>query len=354
MRRLRVLVAVAAVVAFFAVVAELASPPQPPRGRVSVSARTCDRFAAPGGSDRAKGTRAAPVRSVTRLAALLRPGETGCLRAGTYYEDVALTAAGRPDAPIVLRSFPGERATLDGRLWLRRGADDVVVSDLDLDGRPAQGANADGLPSPTVDAADDSFVRDDVTNDHTGICFVLGSLTFGRAVATTIAASRIHDCGRLPPTNKEHGIYVAHADRTVIESNWIYANADRGVQLYPDAQHTTVEHNVIDGNGEGIIFSGGGGQSSSGNLVAFNIITGATERADVESFYPPGTPPGSGNLVRGNCIRGGQPPVDTSAGGFTLAANTFADPRYRDTEARDYRLQPGSPCASIAPPPPPP
>ena len=50
-----------------------------------------------------------------------------------------------------------------------------------------------------------------------------------------IEHNRIHDCGELPATNFDHGVYVAEARDTVIRDNWIYSNADRGVQLYPDA-----------------------------------------------------------------------------------------------------------------------
>ena len=64
--------------------------------------------------------------------------------------------------------------------------------------------------------------------------------------------------GPLPSTNKDHGIYVTNAKDTVIRDNWIYDNVDRGIQLYPDAQHTRITGNVIDGNGEGVVFSGDG------------------------------------------------------------------------------------------------
>ena len=44
----------------------------------------CTRFAAPHGSDRGEGSSSLPFRTVQRLASTLAPGETGCLRAGTY------------------------------------------------------------------------------------------------------------------------------------------------------------------------------------------------------------------------------------------------------------------------------
>ena len=48
-----------------------------------------------------------------------------------------------------------------------------------------------------------------------------------------IERNRIHDCGELPATNHQHGIYVAHAIGTVIRDNWIYDNADRGFSFTP-------------------------------------------------------------------------------------------------------------------------
>ena len=59
----------------------------------------------------------------------------------------------------------------------------------------------------------------------------------------------------LPANNHEHGIYVEASDGAQIVDNWIYDNADRGVQLFPDAQGTYVARNVIDRNGQGVIFS---------------------------------------------------------------------------------------------------
>ena len=41
------------------------------------------------------------------------------------------------------------------------------------------------------------------------------------------------------------------------------------MQLFPDAQHTYVARNVIDGNGEGVVFS----RKSAGNIVENNVIS---------------------------------------------------------------------------------
>ena len=309
----------------------------PPRATAAAAAAVCDRVAAPGGSDRARGTLASPWRTVQRLVSRLRPGQRGCLRAGTYHQDVTIGTSG-----IVLGPLPGEDVTIVGRLWIRRRSSDDTLVDLRLDGR-----NRRGLPSPTVNGDRATFLRLDVTNRRTAVCFLLGSERYGRARGTTIRASRIHGCGVLPSVNRQHGIYVDQADDTHIVDNVIYDNADRGIQLYPNAQRTVIRGNIIDGNGEGIIFSGDGRAASSSNVVEGNVITNSRIRADVESWYPGDGPTGRGNRVRGNCVAGGTPAVDASGGGFLATANVEADPQYRDRLAHDFRLAPDSPCAAL-------
>jgi parallel beta-helix repeat protein len=256
----------------------------------------CDRVASTHGSDRAPGTARRPVRGVDRLIHLLKPGQTGCLRSGNYARDDQIRLSTRR---ITLTSYPGDRATIQGRVWLDRRADGAVVSRLDLDGR-----NSRGLPSPTINA-DRALLRgDDITNEHTGICVSVGNLgRYGRARGARIIGNSIHDCGRLPATNFDHGIYVAAADGTVIRDNRIYDNADRGIQLFPDAQGTRVTGNLIYANGEGVIFGGDESHASSGNLVARNVITNSRVRDNVESHWE--GRPGTGNVLRDNCIGGG-------------------------------------------------
>jgi parallel beta-helix repeat protein len=310
------------------------------------AATTCDRVASPTGSDSAAGTVAAPYRTTQKLVDSLSAGQTGCLRAGTYsFTSVKLTHGGIPVAPIKVTSYPNERAKLVGRLWVDVGANDVTFSNLDLDG-----TNPDGLPSPLVLGDDVTFTDDDVTNNHTGICFNVGAEGWEWAVAqrTVITRNRIHHCGRLPSTNHDHGIYLENTTDAHVTYNLIYQNADRGIQLYPNAQRTTISHNVIDRDGEGILFSGADGYASSDTVVTANIITNAVLRADVEAYWPSGNPVGHDNQVTNNCVFGGRSTIDTSAGGFTATANTFQDPQYVDGANGDYHLRSASPCLAVA------
>ncbi len=168
---------------------------------------TCTYVAAPSGSDSNPGTLAAPFQTAQKLVSTLQAGQTGCLRAGTYDQDVTFRTEGAATAPITLMSYPGETATIVGRMYVAEGADYTTLTDLEIDG-----SNASLLPSPTVDANHVTFSYDDVTDDHNGICFALGNATWGSATGTLITHDRIHDCGRLPATNYEHGIYVARRD----------------------------------------------------------------------------------------------------------------------------------------------
>jgi hypothetical protein len=303
----------------------------------------CGLVASSWGSDAAAGSPAAPFRTAQQLVDSLRPGETGCLRGGTYRENVRVSHGGAPGAPITLTSYPGDTATVVGRFWVSRGANNVTVTRLHLDGW-----NADRLPSPSINANYVTFSYDDVTSDHTANCFVLGS-DWGWASHPVIRYDRIHDCGVVPAQNHQHGIYDEMSTDARIEWNLIYDNADRGIQLYPDAQHTVVDHNVIDGNGEGFDFSGGDGSAASHANVYANLITNSILRYDVYSWYPRGNPIGVGNKFHRNCVYGGRMgTIDTSDGGFASFANKVANPQYVASRSNDFRLQATSPCLGMS------
>jgi hypothetical protein len=290
---------------------------------------------------------AEPGADAQEFAESLTPGQTGCFRAGNYsFEELKVTTPG-----VTLAAYPGEAATLSGRVWVARGADGVTFSGLTLDGR-----NARQLPSPSVNAADTTFDEVDVTSHHASICFKLGDSEYGRAVGTVIENSRIHDCGQFPNTNMQHGIYIGQSDGAVIRDNYIYDNADRGVQVYPDAQNTQIVDNVIDGNGEGIVISGDGTTASSGTVVHQNVISNSTVRWNVESSWPDGVV-GSDNQVTDNCTYagaaasnyydadGGILPKSEGGEGFVSSGNVVEKPQFVDPAGGDYRLAPGSGCS---------
>jgi parallel beta-helix repeat protein len=243
-------------------------------------------------------------------------------------------------------------ATVLGILSIADSANDLVFENLVLDGE-----NANATPSPQVNGDRITFRGDDVSNANSAICFVLGGSfeQYGRARDVVIERNRIHHCGRLPVTGHDHGIYVEGADNARITDNYIYANADWGIQLYPDANGSYIAYNVLDGNGAGLIFAGERAGSeyqhdyaSDNNTVEQNIISNSTVRYNLESWW--GGPIGVGNTAHDNCLWNGYlGNIDQTEGGFTAYNNTVADPRYINRQAYDYRLQPGSPCTGKGP-----
>jgi parallel beta-helix repeat protein len=341
---LRMALAIAMAVALVGAAGSAESTARPP-----AQAKPCSRFASPTGSDSAPATKTRPLKSVQALADSLAPGQSGCLLSGTYLENVSIRRGGAPGRPLTLRSAPGVTATVRGRFWIADSANWVTVARLRLDGR-----NDSRLASPTVNGDHATFIYDDVTNEHMGgvqggdgVCFALGDPTgtYGLAWYTTISHSAVHDCGI--SDNHNHGIYVAGSYYATIVDNWIYNNADRGVQLYPDAQHTQVRNNVIAGNGEGVIFSGDKTHASSDNQVINNIIIDSRTRYNVEYWWS--GPIGSGNVVSANCVYGGQKGnVLEPLIGYTASGNLIVAPQFvgRSWPARVVR---GSACAAFAP-----
>ena len=310
----------------------------------------CDRYASTTGSSAETGTYEQPFRSAQRLIDSLRPGETGCLRGGTFRENLAFRRGGSSGQPVILRSQPGERATVLGAVQVHEGADFVEVRMLDLDGSAAPpcdgGAQCEILASPWIRGDDAVFADNDVTNHNRAICFLIGVMGRSPAERTVIRNNRIHHCGGLPADNHGHGLYVENAVDTRIERNLVHSNADRGVQLYPRAIRSAIRGNVFDGNGENVHF----GQASDGNRVEGNVITNSRIRFNVESYEASGTD----NLVRSNCVHGGARTgspagsgIESPQVGFTASGNIHQDPRYADPSDGDYRLRADSPCRGL-------
>jgi Right handed beta helix region len=310
-------------------------------------APACTRFASPHGSDSAAGTTRRPFRTAQRLADSLRPGQTGCLHGGTYSDDgedfvVTFRRAGRPGAPITIRSHPGERARILGTVYVARGADHVTISGLTLEG---QGQDS----TLKVNAADVVIRSNDITNAWRGVnCIILGSNNgWGGAVRPVIRGNRVHECGT-PGDSLEHGLYAANAVGGRIVGNRMWNVAGYAMQLYPNSQHMLVSRNVVDG-GEpsvrgGIVVGGDDDYASNDNVIEHNVIAYA-QTWNVTSEWEGSV--GHGNVARSNCLWGGGRGNLSSDGGLIASKNKVADPRFVDRARRNYRLAVGSPCRAV-------
>ena len=311
----------------------------------------------------------ASVEAAVNAAA---PGSFVCLRGGVHTDsnrEFRITAHGSGAAAdqsqwITVQSYPGELATLYGRLTRTSGSGWIRFQRLVLDGSggPTITGSSTGetLPSPTVHGSSVAFLRVEATSRDRGICFDEGAPQWGQASDLRIRYSRIHDCGASPPTNSQHGIYLeSPSSRARITDNWIYDNADRCVQMYPNADDAYVAYNVIDGCGEGVMFAGsdenGSCAASDRNVVEQNVIANARVRWLVEAWWGCAAV-GTGNVVRANCLW----PTNSDtryrwnngldgSPGYDAQDNLVADPAYTDRPGKDFRLRSDSPCQGKGP-----
>ena len=218
---------------------------------------------------------------------------------------------------------------------------------MTLDGAGAPDDGSSKLPSPTVHGDNVAFISNEVTNGHTAICFAVGNESYGRAYNVEIRGNRIHDCGVLPPTNHQHGIYLHSPCCAQVTDNWIHDNADTGVNLFPNADDNYFARNVIHGNGDNLSFAGrskgGVCESSDNNLIENNVMTSPRVRKNITSWSPCGSH-GTGNVLRRNCI---YPATFEGTEGYALQNNLHVDPQYVDPANADFRLRAGSPCAPL-------
>lgn len=299
----------------------------------------CHLVASPSGSDSAPGTEAAPFRTAQRLIEEVSPGQTACLRSGTYTgSDLRLEAPGS-----TFRSYPGERATVAAFFAVYPEATGARVSGLRFDG-----TNVENDTAVKVNADRSVFSDNEVTKGGNGICLQAGSWYPARDVV--IERNRIHRCG--PPSSKfDHQIYLSQTRGAVVRSNVLTDNPGGwGVHLYTDADNTLIENNIIDNNRGGVIFAGEGGEHSDNNLVRNNAITNNGPRWNIEGSWS-GGPFGRGNVASNNCVYSTGP--DSPAGiaerdGFSTGPNMVlkSDP-YLNSKGGDYRLKQGNPCAAL-------
>jgi nitrous oxidase accessory protein NosD len=274
-----------------------------------------------------------------RLVRGLRRGQVGCLMAGRYRHSGVVTMR---RAGTTLRPVGRARATIDGAVWVQPGAKGARIARLRLTSHdpvypiPLK-INADGV----------ALVGNDITAARNISCVLIGADR--TASRTLVEGNRIHGCGR---TGKlAHLLYVAHSRGAIIRGNLLLGNPGGwAVHLYPDADGTLVDSNVIDANQGGVIFAGEGGSTSDGNVVRGNVITNSAPRWNVEGSWS-GGPEGDGNVAQGNCVYSagaGSPSGIGFLNGFQESGNVVAKgPIYVNRAAGDYRLRPGSNCRGV-------
>src|SRR5687768_2168732 len=81
---------------------------------VSLSAHAAELFVATSGNDANAGTLSAPFKTISKASSLAQPGDVVNVRGGIYNASTVIAAKGLAAARISFRSYPGEKAILDG------------------------------------------------------------------------------------------------------------------------------------------------------------------------------------------------------------------------------------------------
>lgn len=232
------------------------------------------------------------------VANTLQPGDTLVLRGGSYSQTArrAITCAGTPGLPIVIRSYPGERAVLT------RPADNMDTQN-----------NIELVQCSYLELRDLGFSGGSINirfigGHHVTIegCEIWGSGNNGIAVNSSgytydglvIRRNEIHRTGQSTSgTTEGEGMYLGcnydacRVTNSLIENNYIHhlrANSDGGndgIEVKVGGSGNLIRNNVIHDNNIGTQFPGifvyGGGASP--NVVEGNVIWNSGEAIQVVS-----------------------------------------------------------------------
>ncbi|HET7564415.1 MAG TPA: hypothetical protein VFJ96_05440, partial [Gemmatimonadaceae bacterium] len=225
----------------------------------------------------------------------VQPGDTIWLRGGTYHGDFTSALTGTEDHPIIVRQFPGERATVDGTLTIN-GADswywgfEVVNSDVSEATRNVQSLNIKAPRSKFIDL---------VVHDAAGDCFGV----WDEAPDAELYGNIIYNCGRMGQSvgRYGHGIYVQNSTGgKKLFDNILFDNYSYNVHAYAQdgaLANLDIEQNISFNAGQYVDYGGyeylvGGGQP------VVNLTF------DDNYSYRPG---GSGTAAFGNVYGGTNP-----------------------------------------------
>ncbi|MBQ9753807.1 MAG: hypothetical protein IJV93_03545 [Lentisphaeria bacterium] len=91
-------------------------------------------YVSPAGKENNPGTLKAPLNSINAALWKAAPGDTVMVRGGVYNERIRFRTGGDRGRKLTLRSYPGEKVILDGKMVLFNGVDIDTKSHVVLDG----------------------------------------------------------------------------------------------------------------------------------------------------------------------------------------------------------------------------
>ena len=230
-------------------------------------------YVTPTGSSGASGSATSPWDLTTALAGAggrIHPGDTVWLRAGTYgsgegRSDYHATLNGTSTSPIVVRAYPGERATINGDIAVDGSFTwywGFELANTNTSTQDIQGINSHCPGCRFINL---------IVHDHSGDGFGLWSEGPNQvAYGNVIYNNGFHGS---TSTSFGHGIYAQNQSGTkLLKNNILFDQFGYGIHVYGSGNaylnNFTVDGNVSfnSGVGDGMNYTFGGG-STLNNLV---------------------------------------------------------------------------------------
>jgi len=238
---------------------------------------------------------------------------------------------------VTLRSTGGRHATLLGGITIEPGADGASVTGLTIHGRGS------GRATILVQANGVRIVRNAIDGtgypDKNTAC-----VNVDRARGVVIDSNAISTCTKATRSGlAAPGVFVGSGYGTRISNNLITHTAGYGIVLGPNAQHSRVTHDIVDGTAGGVLINGNGKTASSYNVIENDILSNLGGHAVLAQW---GGLTGTHNGVYSTCVWrafGGT----ISASGVAASGNMVANPHYKNRPS-DYTIT-GGPCIAKHP-----
>ena len=291
-------------------VEEAPPPPPPPSERAGF-------YVAPNGSPSGDGSRERPwdLRTALGHPSAVRPGDTIWVRGGTYRGSFQSSLRGSASAPIVLRAYPGERATIDGASGggstLRIDGEHAIYWGLEVM-NPSPTRTADRETGVYIRSGNNKLVH--LVIHDTG----LAVYTEASAPNVDIVGCIIYNNGYNTTEGHGHALYIRNLSGSkLLRDNVMFNQFAYGIHVYTTPggglNNITVEGNTSFNNGS---------ISNNSRVHSGNLLVGGEEPVqqgrviDNMTYYSPDV--GSRNVsigysstnnrdvvVRGNYAVGG-------------------------------------------------
>ena len=319
---------------------------------VSATTFATDFYVAPNASGSGNGSLANPWKLQTALnqPSAVQPGDTIWLRGGTYPGLYTSYLQGSPSNPIVVRQYPGERATIDGGSSGQNTAALAVTGhDTWFWGFEITSSDTDRVSTqttswPTDISRPDAVAILQVSTTGSGLKFInlvihdarQGVSFWPEAVDAELYGCLIYYNGwQGPDRGHGHGIYTQNQTGTKhITDNISFANFDHGMQAYGSDQaflnnfdvegNTFFNAGILATSGDSRNLLVGGGVIANNPTVVNNYLY--FKNADTpESAFDMGYSAGCSNAtVTGNYVSNGTDFVNCMP--VTMTGNTFYGP----------------------------